>query len=272
MITGLFLAFIAIMLPSGAHAQGQNEFTIPLSDPAKRGMLKASLNSGSITIKGTARQDVLVRYSEQESDHDHDQNHDDDDENDGLRRIGGGGMDLEASENNNAVRVESSSWNTALNVEIEVPAGFDVEVSTYNNGDLMLSNIQGEVALTNFNGDITALNISGAVVATTYNGEIKVTFDKVKENTPMSFSTYNGDIDLSFPSTLKASFKMKSQSGDIYTDFDMKVTSTGPKQTRDSKSGSIRIVVDDWQKGDVNGGGAEIAVKNYNGDIYLRKK
>ena len=65
-----------------ASAQTSNEFTVPLSDPAKRGKLKAHLNYGSITVKGTARKDVLVKYKaledgEDEGDHDHD---DDDDE------------------------------------------------------------------------------------------------------------------------------------------------------------------------------------------------
>src|SRR6187431_2363900 len=45
-----------------ASAQAANEFTVPLSDPAKRGKLKAHLNYGSITVKGTARKDVLVKY------------------------------------------------------------------------------------------------------------------------------------------------------------------------------------------------------------------
>src|SRR5690349_20124894 len=59
-----------------ASAQGGNEFTVPLSDPAKRGKLKAHLNYGSITVKGTARKDVLVRYKSEVDDEDHD--HDDD--------------------------------------------------------------------------------------------------------------------------------------------------------------------------------------------------
>ena len=137
---------------------------------------------------------------------------------------------------------------------------------------MTLSNIQGELALTNYNGEITALNISGSVVATTYNGEIKLTFDKVKENTPMSFITYNGDIDVSFPSAVKGSMKLKTEQGDIYTDFDMKITSTGPKKTEDTKSGRYKIVIDDWKKGDINGGGPEITMKTNNGDVYIRKK
>ena len=136
----------------------------------------------------------------------------------------------------------------------------------------MVTNIQGELALSNYNGEITALNISGSVVASTYNGEIKVTFDKVTENTPMSYSTFNGDIDLTFPASLKATMKMKTEQGEILTGFDVNITSSGPVQMKDTKAGVTRIVVDDWKRGDVNGGGPEITMKNYNGDILIRKK
>lgn len=244
-----------------------NEFTIALTDPAKRGKIKVHLNSGSITVKGTARKDVLVRYKSQ-NDEDEGKNK----TKDGLRRVGGGGMDLEASENSNYVTIKSGSWNNEVDLEIEIPAGFDVQAHTYNNGDLMLSNIQGELALTNYNGEITALNISGSVIATTYNGEIKVTFDKVTEGVPMSYHTYNGDVDVSFPAAVKGTLKMKTEQGDIYTDFDMKVASSGPKKTEAGKSGTFKIVIDEWKKGDINGGGAEITMKTNNGDVYIRKK
>lgn len=272
LIVGLVLITIGMILitASVTHAQS-NEFTIPLTDPAKRGKLKASLHTGSITIKGTTRKDVLVKYrSDEEEDDDHDRNSK---ASDGLKRVSGGGMDLEASEINNSVRVGSGGGsNHNIYLEIEVPSGFDLDVSTHNDGDLMITNVQGELELKNHNGKITALNISGAVLATSYNDDIKVTFDKVAENMPMSFSTYNGDLDITFPATLKASFKMKTEQGDIYTGFDMNITSTGPVQKKDTRSGTFKIVIDDWKKGDVNGGGPEFTLKNYNGDIYVRKK
>jgi DUF4097 and DUF4098 domain-containing protein YvlB len=269
-----------IMITSSiSFAQNANEFVVPLSDPAKRCKVKANLNYGSITIKGTARKDILVRYKEggdndcedcdEERDHDHD---DKEKSKDGMKRIGGGGMDFEVTENANYVRVRSDSWNNKIDMELEIPSGADVEFSTYNDGDLMITGIQGAVEATNYNGEITALNISGSVVATTYNGEVKVTFDKVTEGAPMSFTTYNGDIDVSFPSTVKASVKMKTEQGEIFTNFDLKITSTGPVKTQNKNNGGTVIKVDDWKRGDVNGGGAEVTMKNYNGDIYLRKK
>src|SRR6187551_764874 len=303
LIIGVILITFGVMLitSSVASAQGGNEFAVPLSDPAKRGKLKANINYGSITVKGTARKDVLVKYKsveEDEHDNGHNDDEDDDDHDDrhrhrvdvkvnvnvdgnandkskskeGLKKISGGGIDLEVSENANAVKVKSNSWNQKINLEIEVPSGFDLDVSTYNDGDLLITNIQGQVELTNYNGDITALNISGSVIGTSYNGEIKVTFDKVTDGAPMSYSTFNGDIDITFPAALKASMKMKTEQGEIFTGFDMAIKSTGPIQKKDAKSGVYKVTIDEWKYGDVNGGGAEISLKNYNGDIYVRKK
>ncbi|MBL7856166.1 MAG: DUF4097 family beta strand repeat protein [Cyclobacteriaceae bacterium] len=264
----LVLVLVAMMVTiASLKAQGTNEFTVPLSDPAKRGRLKAQLNYGSITVKGTGRKDVLVKYSAMKEGSDSKS-----ESKDGLKRIGGGGIDLEASENSNTIRIKSDSWNTKMMLEIEVPSGFDLEVSTYNDGDLTITNIQGDLELKNYNGEIKALNISGSVVATTFNGDVKVSFDKVKENTPMSFSTFNGDVDLSLPSTVKTSLKMKTEQGDIYTGFDVTIVSSNPVQQKDTKSGTFKLVVDEWKRAEVNGGGPEFTMQNYNGNIYVRKK
>jgi len=289
-----FLIIILVLISAYcAMAQTSGEFAVPLTDPNKRGKLKAHLNYGSITVKGTARKDVLVKYSSvEENDKDRDRDDDDDEDRhvrvhvnanvnnksneksskDGLKKISGGTMDLEVTEHDNLVKANSDSWNNRMNLEIEVPLGFDLNVHTYNDGDLVISNIQGELELTNYNGEILAENISGSVVATTYNGEIKVTFDKVTDAAPMSFSTFNGDIDLTFPAALKATLKMKTEQGEILSGFDMNVVKNGPVQKKDVKSGTYKVVIDEWVKGDINGGGAEFTMKNYNGDIIIRKK
>ena len=148
----------------------------------------------------------------------------------------------------------------------------DVTAKTHNDGDLVVSNIQGEAELTNHNGEITALNISGAVIATTYNGEIKISLDKAKEGSPMSFTTYNGDVDVTFPAATKGTLKMKTERGDIYSDFDVVFKNAAPVQKKESTAGVYRVVVDEWKRGDINGGGPEITFRTYNGDIFVRKK
>lgn len=266
LIHALTLITVGLSLIASSTFGQNNEFSVPLSDPAKRGKLKAVINYGSVTIKGTPRKDILVRYSTAK---------DEEDENEtksGLRRIGSGGMDLEVTENANTVSIHSATWNNKLDLQIEVPIGMDIEAKTHNDGDLVVSNIQGEVELTNHNGEITASNISGAVVATTYNGEVKVVLDKVKEGAPMSFTTYNGDVDITLPPTMKATLKMKTERGDIYSDFDVAFKNTGPIEKKENKGGVYKVVIDEWKRGDINGGGPEVTLRNYNGDIFVRKK
>lgn len=243
-----------------------SEFAVPLSDPSKRCRIEATVNFGSIKIKGTSRKDVLVKYSAKDEDDERAKTKD------GLRKIGSGGMELEVSEHGNTVSMKSGSWASQLTLEIEVPAGADISAKAHNDGDIIISDIQGESELTNHNGSIIATNISGSVLATTYNGEVTVSFLRVKEDTPMSFTTYNGDVDISFPSSVKATLKMKTQHGDIYSDFDVVFKNTGPVEKRDSKAGVYKVVIDEWKRGDINGGGPEMTLRNYNGDIYIRKK
>jgi len=268
-ITIKLMLLVLMILPFATMAQTEGEFSIPLSDPGKRGKLIAQLNTGSITVKGTQRKDVLVKYMLVES---HKHKAKGSESKDGLKRISSGTMDLDASENSNVVKVGSDSWSNTMNLIIEVPSGFDLKVKAYNDGDILITDVQGEVEITNYNGEITARNISGSAVASTYNGDIKIIFDKLTEGTPMSYSTYNGDIDLTFPSSFKGTLKLKTERGEIFSGFDVNLSQTGPIQKKEVKSGTYRVTIDDWVRGDVNGGGPEFTMKNYNGDILIRKK
>jgi len=135
----------------------------------------------------------------------------------------------------------------------------------------MVENVNGKLAIESYNGGITAKQIGGSLVANTYNGPIRVTFTNIDNDEPMSFDTYNGDVDITFPANLKGNFKMKTQQGDIYTDFDMSVSKGAapvPKQTNRGK----RIVIDDWVRGAIGGGGADFTMRTHHGDIFIRKQ
>ena len=252
-----------------AGAQNRGDFTIPFSDPTKPGMVVVDIKTGSITIKGTARKDVSISYARQGNDKDEDNGRY---SKEGLRRIGGGAQDIDGSEYQNTIQIKSDNWNGELDLIVEVPSNVNIKAKAYNNGDIEISNITGDLELTNYNGSISARSISGSVVAQTYNGDIKIVFDKLKSDTPMSYANYNGDIDLTFPASLQATLKMKTNQGEIYTGFDAAVQKSNPVQKSDSKSGAYKVVIDDWVKLDINGGGPEVMLKSYNGDIFVRKK
>jgi hypothetical protein len=257
-----------------ASAQNKGDFTIPFSDPSKPGTVIVDIKTGSMTIKGTARKDVSVTYTREEERDNGNRNNDrnGNSSKDGLRKIGGGALDIEGSEYQNTVRVKADNWNGELDLVIEVPTNVNVKAKAYNAGDVNVSNINGDVELTNYNGSITALAISGTAIAQTYNGDIKIVFDNLKADTPLSYANYNGDIDVTFPAGLKGTLKLKTTQGEIYTGFDATVQKANPVQKTDTKSGAKKIVIDDWVIANVNGGGPEITMKSYNGDIYVRKK
>jgi hypothetical protein len=274
------LVVMMMLIYATLKAQDSGEFTVPFSNPAGAMKVIVDIKTGSIKVKGTARKDVLVKYSSVKEDGDEHEEHDERDEDDkhhrsnkdGLKKISSGTMNLEASEYQNTVKVTSDNWSTRIEVVVEVPSTINMKVKTYNDGDLDVSSITGTVELINYNGAITATSISGTVIAETYNGDIKIAYDKLTPDTPLSYANYNGDIDLSFPAGLKASFKMKTKQGEIYSGFDAQVQKSAPVTNTETKTGVYKVKIDDWVKINVNGGGPEISIQTYNGDIYLRKK
>lgn len=91
----------------------------------------------------------------------------------------------------------------------------------------------------------------------------------------MSFSTMNGDVDVTLPGDTKARVKMKSDNGDIYSDFEVKVEAN-PSNPNVSdthgKDGRFHVQFDKVTYGSINGGGPEMQFTTFNGKIYLRKK
>jgi hypothetical protein len=264
------IALTAIVLLSSVVglAQDKGEIVIPLSNPGASCSLKVDIKRGSINVQGTDRKDVLVKYEAMESK----EKSKSSSSKDGLQKISSGSLDLEARESNNQVIVDSDSWNKGLNLTIEVPKNINLNLDTYNGGDIYVNNITGEVILENYNGEITAKGISGSVSADTYNGKLIVELLAVTADTPMSFNTYNGDVDITFPASFKGDLKMKTNQGEIYSGFEMSMVKSDPVKKNDSKTGTYKVYLDDWVRGKINGGGPEITMKNYNGDIYLRKQ
>src|SRR5947207_931444 len=99
-----FLVVVMMLICALARAQESGEFTVPFSNPAGAMKLVIDIKTGSVKVKGTARKDVLVKYSSEKDDEDddHDRNHnrnnDSKSNRDGLKKIGSGTMNLEASE------------------------------------------------------------------------------------------------------------------------------------------------------------------------------
>ena len=263
----LTLGLLLLISATAVFGQGNNELIVPLSNPSEKGSLEVSIQRGSINVVGTNRSDVLIKYTSLVNKRQNSK-----EMKNGMKRIFNGAIDLQASEHNNQIEVDSDSWNNGIKLTIEVPKTFDLELDTHNGGNIVVENVTGNVVLENHNGGITAKRMAGTVTANTHNGTILVELNSVTPNIPMSFITYNGNVDVSLPSSVKADFKLKSNRGEIYSGFDVSLSKAAPVKKTVSKSGTYRVYIDDWVRGKTNGGGPEIVMQNYNGDIYIRKQ
>lgn len=262
--SGLCLAQTRQNQPSG-----QSQFAVPLSHPGKPGSLEVGLIQGSIRVSGYNGKDVIVQYSLSRAINRNEDRH----VPPGMKRIPANNGGLEASENDNKVKIESEYPSSVARLDIKVPVNFSLNLSTVNSGDIKVNGVHGDLDLNNVNGNINVSDVSGSANATTVNGDIDATFSSLDKDTPMAFSTLNGKIDISLPANAKFSTKMKTFRGSIYTDFNMTLTNSAKtKMVSGKNNGEFKISVDNWQYGKVNGGGPELMFKTFNGNIYIRKK
>lgn len=300
------LAYVVIVLFLGALAYSQEKpaerATVAFSNPSKPGFLEVHVHNGGITIKGYNGKEIIIearvrevkitkefiaerareltttqarRLREtlemkgikalQEKKKR---------KTEGMKLIKPvGGTGLSVEEENNHMEVSVDSLRRTVDLTIQVPYSTSLDLSTHNNGDIFVEKVTGEIEVNNHNGALILTEISGSVVAHTFNGAVEVTFVQMDPKKPMSFSTWNGDIDVTLPSNVKANLKMKSERGDIYSDFEISMRQAPQKLEEDSreKGGKYRISFDRSIYGTIGGGGQELQFKTYNGDIFIRK-
>jgi hypothetical protein len=266
-ITHHFLMLFSLMLFTGTVLVAE-EVVVPLSNPNTPCILKAYLHTGGITVTGYSGKDVIVKAEVATAKISRERN---EKESKGLRRISAVSMGMVIEEEDNTVKIKSSSLYQKINLEIKVPFKSMLYLGSHHNGNIKVDNVSGEIEAKNYHGSIELSDISGHVMANTHHGYIKVKFNKVTPNKAMSFSTYHGNIDITFPSTIKASLKMKSERGDIFTDFNIKTRAKSTKTEKRSSSGKYVVRIDKSIHGDINGGGPEIFFETYHGNIYIKK-
>jgi hypothetical protein len=255
-------------LAQDVDKDSKEQLKVALSLPNKPGSLEVSLVNGFIHVTGYSGKEVVIdavarpgkpsRRSEASAPS-------------GMRRLSAGtGLSLTAEEHNNRIELSTDSHMRPVDLTIKVPQNFSLQLGTVNNGDIIVENVSGVLEVSNVNGPITLNQVSGSAVASTVNGNLTATFKSVTNDAPMAFSTLNGKVDVTFPSNVRAALKMKSDRGNVYSDFEVAVDKT-PKVTRTAQNGLYRVSTDDWTYGKVNGGGAEVMMKTMNGDVLLRK-
>ena len=270
----VFLSFLYAAAPGWSQDAQPDRVTVPFSDPARPKTLKASLINGSITVKGYDGKDAIVEARPESGGRRRAERPDRPDRSDGLRRIDIAGTGLVVEESENVITVGTRSINENISLNIQVPFNTSLKLHAVNGGDIVVDHINGDVEIDNTNGNATATHVSGSAIVHALNGKVLVSLDKVTPDKPMSFSSLNGDIDLTLPADVKAKVRLKSDNGAVYSDFDIALDASSRKpvvQDNNSGRGKYRVQFDRTTYGSINGGGPEMQLTTFNGNIYIRK-
>jgi DUF4097 and DUF4098 domain-containing protein YvlB len=266
------VALFAPTSPQG-HAQAQTQsggdrISVNLSDPSRPALVKVSLVNGGIAVKAYDGKEIIVeaRARNHESERSSSSG--------GPKRLNISTTGLSVEEENNDVRIGTESYMRTIDVTVAVPVHTSLKLRAVNDGDIVVTGVEGELDIDDVNGSVTLNNISGSAVAHALNGRLLATFSKVNPQKPMAFSSLNGDVDITFPADLKANVSIRSDRGDVFSDFDVQLQASAPQQTVEDgrgHGGKYRVKIDKTVHGTINGGGPEIQFTNFNGAIYIRK-
>jgi hypothetical protein len=269
-ITVLLILLVLSFNKISAQNTSPDNLIVPLSNPGKPYSLKVGLVSGSITVSSYAGKEIIIEVITDKTKRNVEITTD---ANNGMKHISrGNSFGITAREDNNIVSVNSDNPVQKIDLNLKIPQGnVKLKLNTVNDGDIEVNNIKGELEINNVNGSITLNGINGSVVGTTVNGNLICTFTAVDPKAPMAFSSLNGNVDVTFPANIQYNMKIKSDRGEIYSDFDIAIDKSAPKVDHSSHSGMYQLKQDDWINGKINGGGPEVMMKNMQGNIYMRK-
>jgi len=268
--TVIHLSLVLFFL-TWVSASAADRVEVPLTNPAKPVVLKAKVLSGSIMVKGTSAKQVIVEAAVRKSEKK--EVAEPDDKAKGMKLIQTSGTGLEVEEDNNEVNIRTRSWSNAVDLTIQVPRAASLHLHATNNGKIVVEKVSGDMEISNVNGPITMTAVAGTVVAHSVNGVVTIAFDSINLEKPMSFSTLNGDIDVTFPKNLKANVKLNTSHGNIYSDFEIAMKQgPGKVMKKSNEGGKFKVTFDKTLYGAINGGGEEYTFKTFNGNIYIRAK
>jgi len=154
--------------------------------------------------------------------------------------------------------------------KLKVPHKTDLILKTVTDGDITVTDIEGDFDIHNVNGKIEMSGMAGSGAAHTVNGRVRIQFN-TNPVTDCSFKTINGDIDIDFVKGLSADFRLKTFNGDAYSDFPIDYLPARPAE-KGHKGGKFIYKSDRFVGVRIDKGGPEIKMDTLNGDLLINKR
>ncbi|NOS55257.1 MAG: DUF4097 family beta strand repeat protein [Cyclobacteriaceae bacterium] len=162
-----------------------------------------------------------------------------------------------------------TKYEYKLDFTIKVPNSVNLVLSTINNGDIEVENVNGGLKVENINGNIRLKNISREAFATTINGNVDIEYAKNPDK-PCRFYTLNGDVNAWFQTGLKANMNFKSFQGEFFTNAP-NLESLPVQVEKESGDKGIKYTLS-GNRFKIGSGGALLDFETFNGNVYLKER
>ena len=255
------LCLLAFACPAPAQDNSQ-VFNVVLSRPGEPLTLDIDLLSARIEVIGEDREDAMFEVSVTTSSRKIITPS-------GTKTIVGGSYELEIDEDDNEIDVDADWRAEHVSIVARIPRRADLELETVNDGEIIVSNVTGNLQLSNVNGPISATGIAGSVIAESVNQAIDVGFSRLDEANASSFESINGDLTVRLPANAGAVFHLDTSQGEMTSDFEVEILPNEPTIEREDGANSMSLRIENVIKARVNGGGPVVRMKTLHGDIHI---
>jgi hypothetical protein len=252
----------------GTAQDNADRIPVSFSDPSRSGLVHVALVMGGISIKGSDIKNVIIgtrstRLAAPAQDQ----------KSPGELRELSPQPSITVVEQGNKMSIAASNPNISTNLEIQVPKRTNLQLSTVNDGDIRVEGVEGGLEIGSVNGTITLSQVGGSILAHTINGQLVATVVSVSPDKAMAFTSLNGLVDVTLPAATKANLKLRTDNGSIHMDFKLGPLTGLPRPAEDTPQSDARsrIAVNKTTFGSLNGGGPEIELRTFNGNVYVRK-
>lgn len=230
--------------------KGQKEDMVYRTKTGKPGYVVVNSSEGLIKITGYNGSDVIIKNPFKNT------------------REFKENISVSTDEAGNGVDISTDEYD----LEIKVPASFSLTLNN-SEGRIEVFNTTGEMSINNSEGAIRLINISGTCMVSSESGDVFAELNSFTGGTPILINTIDGKIDITVPAWAKADVTAGSESGNVYTDFEISMDRKSSGHSKPKKEGGlIRVASEEHMTGSINGGGEDIVLRSIDGNIYLRKK
>ena len=153
---------------------------------------------------------------------------------------------------------------------VRVPSNTAVDVSSVNDGEVIVSDVAGVVTASNVNGGVSTSGLARCETIESVNGDVLVGFVQSPQR-DCDIETLNGDINVSLPSGANADFEVSLSNGRMRSEIDLSPKSM-PAQVEHVQRGDRHHYEIEKRAGlRVGRGGKALTLKSLNGDVLVER-